>query len=169
MRTPRLVALVAFALSAASSSAEAQQTTVSAAHRAAVKRFMEVTRVRELTEQSAGRMLDDQLQQMPQLAPLAGVLRDFYREQMSWTVLEPEYTRIYLEVFTEPELRKLTEFYQTPLGKTLLAKTPVLMSKTAEVTTRRMQAALPQLMERLQTTMQPPTGTAPDPAPPPRL
>jgi hypothetical protein len=154
MRLARFIAPLALIVAAATTPALAQQATPTPTHREAVRRLMVVTRVREITEQSADAMLKGQLEQMPQLAPVANVLRDFYREQMDWSVLEPEYTRLYLEVFTEPEVRQMIAFYETPLGQMLLAKMPLLMQKTGELTTRRMQAAMPQLMQRLQTAMQ---------------
>lgn len=145
---------------APAASAAPAAPAATASHRAAVARLMEVTRVKELTEQGAATMLDAQLRQMPQLAPVSGVLRDFYREQLAWSVLEPEYTQLYLEVFSEQEVRDLVAFYQTPLGRTMLTKMPALMARTNEMTTRRMQAAMPQLMQRLQAAMQGQAGGA---------
>ena len=114
---------------------------------------MAVTHVRELTEQSFETILKQQLEQMPQLAPYANVLRDFYREQLGWSVLEPDLTRIYLEVFSEAEVTEMVAFYQTPLGQKMLARMPQLLAKSNEVTSRRMQAAMPQLMQRLEAAM----------------
>ena len=37
--------------------------------------------------------------------------------RMDWAVLEPDFTRVYLELFTEPEVRELIAFYETPLGQ----------------------------------------------------
>jgi hypothetical protein len=114
-------------------------------------------------------MLNQQMKQMPQLAPYKSILRDFYHEQMNWAVLEPEYTRLYLEVFTETELQQLSDFYETSLGQKLLAKMPLLMAKTSEPATRRLQAGMPQLMQRLQAATQAPAATSPDSsAAPPR-
>ena len=45
-------------------------------------------------------------------------------------------------------------FYQTPLGQKLLTKMPVLMAKTNEMTSRRIQTAMPPLIQRLQAAMQ---------------
>lgn len=154
MRLTRILAPVALVLAVATRPAAAQQPAGDATHRAAVQRLMEVTRVREMTEGNVETMLGAQLRQMPQLSPYAGVLRDFYREQMDWKVLEPEFTRVYLEVFTEPEVRELVVFYQTPLGQRLLTKMPVLMARSNELASRRIQAAMPQLMQRLQAAMQ---------------
>jgi len=166
MRLARFSATLAFALVFGSGSALAQDVNATASHREAVRQLMEVTHVRELTEQTAETMLKGQLQQMPQLAPFSKVLEDFYREQMSWSVLEPEYTRAYLEVFTEPEVRELVAFYQTPLGQKMLAKMPLLMAKTNELVTRRVQAATPQLMQRMQAAMQNSGATRVDSGPP---
>lgn len=170
MRASRLIPVVATALLLGALPARAQSpsatpsATPTPAHRAAVQRLMTVTRVRELTEQSTETMLASQLKQMPQLAPFAGVLREFYREQMSWTVLEPEYTRLYLEVFSEPELRELADFYETPLGQKMLVRMPVLMARSNELAARRIQTALPQLMQRLQAAMQEQAASPPDSA-----
>ena len=165
MRLARFVALVGVVVAAATHPAFAQAASPTAAHREAVRRLMIVTRVRELTEQSTDAMLKGQLEQMPQLAPFANILQEFYREQLAWTTLEPEYTRLYLEVFTEPEVRQLIAFYETPLGQTLLAKMPLLLQKTTELTARRVQAAMPQLIQRLQAAAQQQRATPPDTAP----
>jgi uncharacterized protein len=175
MRPSRVVALLAALLvgapsaraqapTAPSAAAPAPEAAVSASHRAAVQRLMAVTRVREMTEGNSEAMLAAQLRQMPQLGPFAGILRDFYREQMNWAVLEPEFTRLYVEVFSEAELRDLTRFYESPLGRTLLDKMPLLMAKSQELTARRMQAAMPQLTQRIMAAMQEQAGTRPDSA-----
>jgi len=131
---------------------------VTASHRAAVQRLLEVTRARELSARTSDAIIDSQLQQMPQLAPYASVLRDFYHEQTSWSVVEPELTQLYSEVFTEPEIRELTAFYQTSLGQKMLTKLPMVMTRSNQLTSARLQAAMPKLMARLQAAMQ---GSAP--------
>jgi hypothetical protein len=128
----------------------AQETVVSPSHRAAATELLALTHVREMIAESADKMLEAQLAQIPQRELFEPIIRDFYHEQMNWDVLEPEFTRLYVEVFTEPELRDIAVFYRTPLGKTMLAKMPLLMAKSNELTQRRLQAALPTLMQRLQ-------------------
>jgi hypothetical protein len=156
MTTPRVVlrvlscALLAGAAAAIADPLSAQESTVSPSHRAAAKELLALTHIRETITQSADEMLEAQLAQMPQRAVFEPILRDFYREQMNWDELEPEFTRLYTEVFTEPELRDIAKFYGTPLGKTMLAKMPLLMTKSNELTQRRLQAALPKLMQCMQ-------------------
>ena len=138
---PLVLALAAAPLAAATLAAQAP-AVAAASHRAAVHRLFEVTRMRAMTEQTSESIIQTQLQQMPQLAPYADVLRDFYREQTSWTSIEPEVTQLYTEVFTEPEIRELIAFYQTPLGQKMLTKLPALTMRANQLTTARLQAAM---------------------------
>ena len=148
MRSFRLALPLALTLVALSRPAFAQDT--SATHREAVKQLMTVTHLREVTAQSMDAVMKSQMEQMPQLKPYEGIMQTFLKEQMDWSILEPELTRIYLEVFTEKELRDIVAIYQTPVGQTMLAKMPVLFAKSNEFTQRRLQAGLPVLMQRLQ-------------------
>jgi len=132
----------------------AQPPAATPSHRAAVRELLEATHIREMLDKSSEAMLQSQLKQMPQLVPVADVIRDFYHEQMDWKVMEPELTQLYLEVFTEQELRDITAFYKTPLGQKMLAKMPQLMARSSELANARVQAALPKLMERMQAAMQ---------------
>jgi hypothetical protein len=163
----RLTTLVPLALLLAlGAPLRAQTADTARTHREAVARLMEVTHVRQMVEQSSEAMLNSQIEQMPQLAPYASVFREFYKEQLAWDVLEPQYTQLYLDVFSEKELRDMIAFYESPLGQAMLAKMPILMQKSNEIAAARVQAALPKLMDRLQRAMQAPEpGEPPAPAP----
>jgi hypothetical protein len=162
MRLSRLVLSLAFTVVSLSRPALAQDT--SATHRDAVKQLMAVTHLRDVTMQSMDDIVKSQMAQMPQLKPYESIMRTFLKEQMDWSVLEPEFSRIYMEVFTEKELRDIVKIYQTPAGQMMLTKMPVLLVKTNEFTQRRLQSGLPVLMERLQAAMK---EQAPPPPPAP--
>ena len=161
MRLSRFALPIALAFVTLSQPARAQDT--SATHRDAVKQLMAVTHLREVTAQSMDDVVKSQMAQMPQLKPYESIMQTFLKEQMDWSALEPEFTRIYMEVFTEKELRDIIAIYQTPAGQMMLAKMPVLLVKTNEFTQRRLQAGLPVLMQRLQAAMQE-KSAAPAPA-----
>ena len=72
--------------------------------------------------------------------------RKMIRENLGWESLKPEYIRIYRETFTEEELLDLTAFYESPTGRMLIQKTPLLEDKMGTVMDQRMKA----MMERLQ-------------------
>jgi len=117
----------------------------------------------ELTQQSMDAVMASQMEQMPQLKPYESIMKTFLKEQMDWSILEPEFTRIYAEVFTEKELRDMTAIYQTPVGQMMLAKMPGLLAKSNEFTQKRLQAGLPILMQRLEAAMKE-KSAAPAPA-----
>src|SRR6476469_6752073 len=145
MRFSRFVLPFALTFAALSRPAFAQDT--SATHRDAVKQLMAVTHLRDVTMQSMDDIVKSQMAQMPQLKPYESIMRTFLKEQMDWSVLEPEFSRIYMEVLTEKELRDIVKIYQTPAGQMMLTKMPVLLVKTNEFTQRRLQSGLPVLME----------------------
>lgn len=161
MRFSRFALLCALSVVTLSRSAFAQDT--SATHKEAVKQLMTVTHVRELTQQSMDAVMASQMEQQPQLKPYESIMKTFLKEQMDWSILEPEFTRIYAEVFTEKELRDMTAIYQTPVGQMMLAKMPGLLAKSNEFTQKRLQAGLPILMQRLEAAMKE-KSAAPAPA-----
>lgn len=73
----------------------------------------------------------------------------FMEEFLPWAVLEPEYVRIYQEVFTEPELHQLIAFYSTPIGRKLVEATPQVATQTVEMTSRVMAPHMPELQRRI--------------------
>jgi uncharacterized protein len=150
-----LAVVIAIAPNAMAQPSAPPLAAATASHRAAVARLLEVTHARETLEQQADSMLDTQVKTFPTLAPLAQTLRTFYREMMNWSVMEPEMTQVYLETFTEAEIGQLITLYQTPAGRMLLAKTPALQQKLVSIQGKRMQAAMPKLMEMMQSAMPP--------------
>ncbi len=66
-------------------------------------------------------------------------------EVMAWEKVETEVVDLYVAELTEPELRELIAFYETPTGKKLLERVPALMQGGAEIGQRRAAAVLPQL------------------------
>ena len=67
--------------------------------------------------------------------------------------MRPEFIRIYRETYTEADMQELIRFYQTDFGKRLMASMPVIMAKSNEVSSQRVQAALPELIAEVQARM----------------
>ena len=55
---------------------------------------------------------------------------DLVKEEITWTKMEPIYTQIYREVFTEDEIKTMLTFYSSPAGQALVAKQPLVIQKT---------------------------------------
>jgi len=75
---------------------------------------------------------------------------ELVREELSWKKLKAPMISSYQQVFSEPEVKELIEFYQSPLGKKLLEKMPQLM----EVSMQMMQQSMADMMPKIQVLQQ---------------
>ncbi len=64
-------------------------------------------------------------------------------ESIDWDTVQTGMENIYAEVFTEAELKGITEFYSTPAGQATIAKNPELQQKS-------MQVMMPSIMQASQ-------------------
>lgn len=75
---------------------------------------------------------------------------DLVTAQVSWEKLEPQYTELYAQTYTEQEVDDILTFYRSPSGEAMIAKTPELLQKSMAMGQERMQAVMPQLMQMVQ-------------------
>jgi hypothetical protein len=66
----------------------------------------------------------------------------YFREAMAWEALVGPTTKIYEESYTVNELKAITEFFSSPIGKSFVAKAPEVNEKTTVVLVENMQKAL---------------------------
>lgn len=69
------------------------------------------------------------------------------REQMDWKSFEPIMIDIYRKSFTEQEVRSMLTFYQSPAGKSVIAKMPLAMQASMQAAQSRMSTLMPKLQE----------------------
>ncbi|VXC05861.1 conserved exported hypothetical protein [Pseudomonas sp. 8BK] len=69
----------------------------------------------------------------------------YFREAMAWEALVGPTTKIYEESYTANELKAITEFFSSPIGKSFIAKAPDVNEKTTVVLVENMQKALKHL------------------------
>ena len=156
MSFSRFTAPLALALTLAAQPMRAQAPAappvMSASHRAAVLRLLDVTQMRQTTEQMKETMLKAQTEQATALgapATASALSREILEQHLNYDTLEPEYVQAYGEVFTEAEVLDLIAFYETKTGQMLLAKMPRLMERSSQITMERLQKAMPALLERM--------------------
>ncbi len=104
-------------------------------------------------DSAINKIVDMQIKQNPMVAPFKQVFLDFFRKYMSWDALKEDMAKIYAEEFTAKELKELTAFYKSPLGKKMAEKQPVLMAKGAELGQRRVQEHMPELQAAIMAEM----------------
>ena len=121
-----------------------------ATHRAAAEALLNLMDMDNLLNQSIDQMLDMQVKQNPAIATYKAQMKTFLSKYMSWASMKDDMIKIYMDEFTEQELKELLAFYQTPLGKKTVQKMPKLMAKGAELGQQRVQQHLPELQEAIQ-------------------
>lgn len=72
------------------------------------------------------------------------------KDDMSWAKMEPLVVDIYRRNFTEKELDDMLAFYKTDTGKSLLAKMPVVMQESMQISQVLMQQSVPKIQAKAQ-------------------
>lgn len=67
------------------------------------------------------------------------------REEASWAQLKEPMVQIYARHYTEAEVQGLIAFYESPLGRSMVAKTPAVMQDSAAITQAMMKRVMPRL------------------------
>src|SRR5213075_1845346 len=93
-----------------------------ASHRAAAEALLNLMDMDNLLNQSIDQMLDMQVKQNPAIGQYKAQMKTFLSKYMSWASMKEDMIKIYTDEFTEPELKELLAFYQTPLGKKTVQK-----------------------------------------------
>ena len=62
----------------------------------------------------------------PVIAEIHVALDDWYKREIKWEELKPQFVATYKTLFTEEELVTLRDFFRTPTGKKLARKLPSL-------------------------------------------
>lgn len=66
-------------------------------------------------------------------------------EESSWDKMEQDYIHLYQHTFSQTEVDGMLTFYQSDIGRALVAKTPQLTRKSMEMATERLKQALPRV------------------------
>lgn len=102
-------------------------------HEQRVEELFEVVDLGGLIDNTQESVLQAQLRTNPCLAIYETVIRDFYREELSWKVLKEKIKPLYLKEFSEEDLAQMIAFYKTPIGQKALKVTPALMAESVSL------------------------------------
>jgi hypothetical protein len=131
--------------------------------RALVEEMLTVTKPEKMMDQAmqqASAMMQHQMQAMnvpadmkPKADQMSQEMMSYVKEKLDWATLKPQFVEIYMDVFTEDELRSVVTFYKSPAGQALLNKMPQLMQRTMTMMQAQM-ADLPQRMQEMAAKLQ---------------
>ncbi|MFG3692948.1 DUF2059 domain-containing protein [Stutzerimonas stutzeri] len=68
---------------------------------------------------------------------------------IGWEQVKPDLVALYTDTFSEPELTRLNEFYESELGQKMLKQLPQLNARSAQVTQAKLESAVPQVNKLL--------------------
>ncbi len=86
------------------------------------------------------------------------------RSGFSWESLEPEYAKIYEDAYTNQELDGMLAFYNSPVGKAVLAKTPEILRESQAISVERLGALAPKMRALMEEAMANAHSAQPNPA-----
>jgi hypothetical protein len=119
-------------------------------HRKAAETLLSVLETEKLLQRLAEEVVAAQIQQNPQLGSHRDLLQQFVQKYLNWDSIKGEMITVYTQEFTEKEIKQLTEFYKTPLGKKASDKMPKLTFLAGQLGLKRAQenqAELRQMIE----------------------
>ena len=127
-------------------------------HRKAAENLLLVMEVDKSLPKVVAQVVETQVQQNPQLASQREVLQRFLTKYVNWASVKEDTITAYTQEFTEPELKKLTEFYKTPVGKKASEKMPQLAFIAGQLGLRQAQAHQAELRQMLEDQKSKPGG-----------
>ncbi len=174
MKTRLVVSLLAFATvgfaatpATPSASPATPSPSISPASEASIKELLEVTRARNLIDSVDSQVdgmikssMAQALREHPATPEAEKILNGMEQKimallnkELSWSILEPMYVRIYQQSFTQHEVDDLLAFYKTPTGGALVNKMPRVMQLSLAEVQQRMRVFMPQAQAISQQTM----------------
>ncbi len=149
MRTFIAAAVLAVGILTAAGPSAAQ----SQGHRVAAEDLLVAMDAERMYERTLEQMLSAQMEANPDLVALAPVMKQFFRDFVSWEAVRPEHLRVHMERFSEAELRDLAAFYRTPLGRRVVVESPAIAAELGMVGQRLVEANQAELLRRITAAM----------------
>jgi hypothetical protein len=119
-------------------------------HRKAAENLLIVMEVDKNLPLLAEQLVESQLKQNPQLASQRDIFQKFFTKYLSWESVKEDTITAYTQEFTEPELKKITDFYKTPVGKKASEKMPKLVFLSGQIGLQKAQANQAELLQMIE-------------------
>lgn len=112
-------------------SLKAQDASFTPNHLKAAQDMLAAMEMPAVMTSSINNIVKVQAANMPldQQKAFSDAMKSFLNKYLNWDLLKTDMAKIYASEFSESEIKELTKFYQTPLGKKMIEKSPALMQK----------------------------------------
>ena len=75
---------------------------------------------------------------------------ELLKSDFSWEKLKPPMIDLYLKHYSDQEISDMITFYQTPSGKSLLKKMPLVMRDSVQLSQQKMQVVFPKIQQLIE-------------------
>jgi uncharacterized protein len=129
----RIVALCLLVFCLAPLAAWSEDAKPISSHREAAQELLRIMDAEKNAADGAQAFFDVMIQQNAQMADFRDVLVKWVKTTLSWDKMGPRMTDLYMQTFTEAEIRELIVFYKTPVGQKTLQQMPKLMQEGMQI------------------------------------
>lgn len=143
MKTGKLV-LIILAINLISNVSFAKEPTPKS-----IKKLFEVMQMEKQFKESRKMMTGIQFQSFKGNPEMSKVMSNFQDKYFNWKVIEGDFMKIYSEAFTDNEIKQLIDFHQTPIGKKLIAKQPLIQQEIMKLTMEMTKKHTPELQKTI--------------------
>lgn len=112
-----------------------------------IDKLFKLTQMEKKVDESVDSVLQLQLRQNPQLAQKSKELRAFFEKHMGWDALKVDLAAMYMETFTEDELKSINDFYISPAGQKVIKSLPQLVQQRNQLSMQRLQENIGELQK----------------------
>ena len=119
-------------------------------HQKACLEMLHASQVPEMLKRAFDSQLENQFKALPELEKIRPQLTEFYRKAFSFKELEPELCALYMKHYSLDELKQLTAFYRTPVGRKKAEVDGVLSAELGALFLKHSQKKMPELQKLLQ-------------------
>jgi len=121
---------------------------------------MEALQRQQFDQLTAGKPLS--AEQKAEVDRIQSRTNEIVRASLAWEEMRPLYVDVYKKTFTSEEVKAMAKFYESPAGKSLLDKTPLLMQNLMLAIQQKMIPMLEALQAELKTLAEEEAKAAPD-------
>jgi hypothetical protein len=104
-----------------------------------VEILFKLTRMQQKIDESVESVAQLQLRQNPALAAKNDQLMAFLERHIGWNAVKADLYAMYMQTFTEDELKTINDFYITPLGQKVIVIVPQLVQERNRLAMQRLQ------------------------------
>ena len=112
-----------------------------------VEILFKLTRMKQKIDESVESVAQLQLRQNPALAAKSDQLMDFLERHIGWNAVKADLYAMYMQTFTEDELKTINDFYITPLGQKVIVIVPQLVQERNRLAMQRLQENIGELQQ----------------------